>query len=133
MTKLKVSGFLTLIFHSIYVLKASICNYKPCDGGKVIMGNNYICKVSKTCTIRLQMFDSIIRELQDVRHISDLKRDFILVGVLDQTSCLVIVESSVLKVIKGSMILMKGDMNKGLYMLRGTAITKDVSVKIRIE
>ncbi|KAH9762600.1 Integrase catalytic domain-containing protein [Citrus sinensis] len=62
----------------------------------VMMGNNSLCKVVGLGTIRLKMFDGVIRELSEI--------------------------------IRGSMVIMKGDKNNGLYVLQGIAITGDVSV-----
>lgn len=39
-------------------------NYKPFNGGEVMMGNNSMCKVVGLGTIRLKMFDGMIGELK---------------------------------------------------------------------
>ena len=48
--------------------------------------------------------------------------------MLDKMGCLVKFESDTLKVIKGLMVLMKGDMNNGLYVFQGSAVTSDGEV-----
>lgn len=39
-------------------------NYKPFNGGEVMIGNNSMCKVIGLGTIRLKMFNGMIRELK---------------------------------------------------------------------
>ena len=81
------------------------------------MGNNAFCKVIGIGSVRLKMSDGIIRELHNVRHIPELKRNLISLSMLDKAGCCIRLESSSLKVIKGSLILMKGVMQHGLYIL----------------
>ncbi|KAH9752684.1 hypothetical protein KPL71_014795 [Citrus sinensis] len=108
-------------------------SYQPFEGGKVLMGNNASCKVIGIGSVRLKMSDGIIRELDNVRHIPELKRNLISLSMLDKAGCCIRLESSSLKVIKGSLILMKGVMQHGLYILQGSAITGDVGVVIKQE
>ncbi|KAH9702699.1 hypothetical protein KPL70_010850 [Citrus sinensis] len=102
--------------------------YNAFNGGEVLMGNNTMCKVVRLGTIRFKMFDGMIRELRDVRHIPDLKRNLISLGTLDQIGCSIKVESGVMKVVRGSIVVMKGNKQNGLYVLQGTAVTGDVSI-----
>ena len=95
---------------------------------EVLMGNNTMCKVVRLGTIRFKMFDGMIRELRDVRHIPDLKRNLISLGTLDQVGCSIKVEFGVMKVVRGSIVVMKGNKQNGLYVLQGTAVTGDVSI-----
>ncbi|KAH9685181.1 Integrase catalytic domain-containing protein [Citrus sinensis] len=49
-------------------------------------------------------------------------------STLDQLACSIKMESDVMKVIRGSIVVMKGNMHNSLYVLQGTAVTGDVSV-----
>ncbi|KAH9728536.1 hypothetical protein KPL70_009073 [Citrus sinensis] len=106
-------------------------SYQPFEGGKVFMGNNAACKVIGIGSVKLKMSDGIIRELDNVRHIPELKRNLTSLSMLDKVGCCIRLESSSLKVIKGSLILMKGVMQHGLYILQGTTITGDAVVVIK--
>ncbi|KAH9670611.1 hypothetical protein KPL70_017043 [Citrus sinensis] len=108
--------------------KTLFTNYETCDGGVVVMGNDSSCRVVGRGSIRLEMFDGMIRELRDVRHVPDLKRNLISLGMLDKIGCLVKLEPGTLKVLKGSMVVMKRNMSNGLYVLQESAITGDVAV-----
>ncbi|KAH9782268.1 hypothetical protein KPL71_008823 [Citrus sinensis] len=103
-------------------------NYEAYDGGVVVMGNDAICKVVGKGIIRLKMLDGMTRELANVRHVPDLKRNLISLGMLDKMCCLVKLESGTLKVMRGSIVLMKGCLSNGLYVLQSTAVTGAVGV-----
>lgn len=64
----------------------------------------------------------------NVRHVLKLKRNLISLSMLDKARCSIRVESSVLKVLKGAIVLMKGDMANGLYKLQGKAILGEVNI-----
>ena len=62
-------------------------NYQSIDGGKVLMGNNVVCKVVGIGAIKIRMHDGIVRTLSDVRHIPELKKNLISLGMLDSNGC----------------------------------------------
>lgn len=103
-------------------------NYKACDGGLLVIGNDTSYKVISKGLIRLKMFDGMIRQLKNVRHVPELKRNLISLSMLDKMRCLIKFEFGTLRVIKKSMVLMKGDMNNGLYVLHGSTVTGDGEV-----
>ncbi|KAH9705463.1 hypothetical protein KPL70_011882 [Citrus sinensis] len=51
---------------------------------KVLMGNNASCKITGIGSVRLKMSDGIIRELDNVRHIPELKKNLISLSMLDK-------------------------------------------------
>lgn len=55
------------------------------NGGRVIFGNNKSCHVQGIGTIRIRIQDSMEIVLCGVRHVSDLKRNLISLGVLDNS------------------------------------------------
>lgn len=48
-----------------------------------------------------------------MKHVPELKTNLISLGMLNKMGCLVKLESSTLKVMRGAMMLMKGNMNEG--------------------
>jgi hypothetical protein len=75
------------------------------------------------------MHDGIIRTLTDVRHISDMSKNLISLSTLDGKGYKYSGGDGVLKVSKGSLIVMRGDLKSAnLYRLRGTTITGDAAV-----
>ena len=57
--------------------------YEKKDGGEVLMGNNVACKVIGFGTVKVKMYDDIIRTFGNVRHVSALKKNLISLGTLD--------------------------------------------------
>ena len=98
------------------------------SNGTVLMGNDASCKIAGVGTIRIQMFDGVVRTLGNVKYILDLKRNLISLSTLDANGYKYTGEGGVLKVSKGSLVLMKGKRNAAnLYVLHGTAITGDTA------
>ena len=54
--------------------------YMLVNCGSVLMENNAICKVVGIGTIKVKMFDNVVRTLMDVRHVPDLQNNLILMG-----------------------------------------------------
>ena len=98
------------------------CSYQSIDGGVVLMGNNISCKVIGIGTVQIKMHDGVVRTLTDVRHIPDLKKNLISLGVLDSQSCKYFTQGGVLKGTKGALIVIKGRFINGLYLLQGSTV-----------
>jgi transposase InsO family protein len=75
------------------------------------------------------MHDGIIKTLTDVRHIPDMSKNLIYLSTLDDKGYKYSGGDGVLKVSKGSLIVMRGNLKSAnLYRLRGTTITGDAAV-----
>ena len=53
------------------------------------------------------MFDEMVRELKKVRYVPQVKKNFISVGTLKALGHAVSIRDGVLKIIRGSMVVMK--------------------------
>ncbi|KAK3008654.1 hypothetical protein RJ639_014857 [Escallonia herrerae] len=90
------------------------------------MGNDDVCKVMGIGTIKIKMFDGIVRTLADVRCIPNLKKDLISLGTLDSIDCSISIKGGVMKVSKGAMVIMKaGTLERGRYA--GTLQAQDAA------
>lgn len=98
-------------------------SYKELDEGKVLLGNNKQCDVVGIGEVKLKLANETVKILQEVRHVPDLKRYLISVGVLDSKGYSIKVEFGSMKVSKGSMVVMKGLRQNGLYILQAETIT----------
>ncbi|KAK3030790.1 hypothetical protein RJ639_037171 [Escallonia herrerae] len=92
------------------------------------MGNDAVCKVMGICTIKIKMFDGIVRTLGDVRYIPDLKKKLISLGRLDSIYCSISIKGGIMKVSKGAMVIMKDQKNENLYKLIGNTVVGGASV-----
>lgn len=64
-------------------------NYEAYDGRVVVMGNDLCYKVVGKGVTRLKMFDGTFKELRDVKHVLELKRNLISIGMLDKMGYLI--------------------------------------------
>lgn len=82
--------------------------YKEVDVGMVLMGNNTLYKVVSISSVKFNMWDGSTKILADVRYKPELKRNLISLGMLDLKVYGYKSLGGVLKVIKGSMVILKG-------------------------
>ena len=47
------------------------------------MGYNSSCRIAGIGAVRIKMFDGVVRTLDDVRHVPDMKRNLISLSTLD--------------------------------------------------
>ena len=102
--------------------------FEDVHGGQVILGNNKIYEVMGIGTVRIKMHDGVERVLQKVRYIPRLKRNLISLGTLDVKGFNYKASSGVLSVTKGRMVVMKGNIENGMYVLQGKTVIGFVSV-----
>ncbi|KAG8478970.1 hypothetical protein CXB51_028852 [Gossypium anomalum] len=103
--------------------------YETVSEGVVLMGNNASCKIAGVGTIKVKMFDGVVRTLSDVRYVPELKRNLISLSTLDSKGYRYTAESGVLKIFKGSLVVMKGQRKTAkLYVLQGSTVTGDAAV-----
>jgi hypothetical protein len=83
------------------------------------MGNDISCKVVGIGSIQIKMFDGTIKILTDVRHVPELRKNLISLGVLDTGGYKSIVQGGVMKVYKGILLVMKVKKVGKLFLLEG--------------
>ncbi|KAH9694912.1 Integrase catalytic domain-containing protein [Citrus sinensis] len=110
--------------------KNYLTEYHDLDGGRVMMGNNAMCKIISIGNIRLKLHDETIRELKQVRFVPELKRNLISLGMLDQMGYSVKIEYGEMMIIKGTEIIMKGLRKNGVFVLDGKVVTGEVGVSV---
>ena len=88
------------------------------------MRNNASFKIASIGTVKIKMFDGVVRTLGDVRPIPDLKRNLISLSTLDAKKYKYIGEGGVVKVSKGALIMMKVQKRSAnLYVLQGSMVS----------
>jgi len=91
------------------------------------MGDDRSCHMEGICTVLVKIFDRMVRELKDVRYIPQLKKNLISVGALEALSLEVSIRDEVLKMVKGSMVVLKGVRRNNFYYLKGSTVTGQVA------
>ncbi|KAI4363876.1 hypothetical protein MLD38_020041 [Melastoma candidum] len=102
--------------------------YTPVAGGVVLMGNNATCSVVGSGTVRVRMHDGVIRTLSNVRHVPDLRKNLISLGVLDAHGYKIAIESGVIRISCGALVVMKGTKTGSLYVLHGLTVTGSATI-----
>ena len=92
------------------------------------MGNNHSCKTVGLGSVRIKMHDGVVKTLLDVRHVPELRKNLISEGVLDSGGCKIVTWEGVKKVVRGSLVVMKGIRQGNLYVLSGTTVTDGATV-----
>ena len=73
------------------------------------------------------MYDGVVRTLTKVRHVPNLKKNFISLSTLDAKGYRYSGEDGVLKVSKGMLVVLKGQLSRGIYTLMGTTCIGEVA------
>ncbi|PKA57599.1 Retrovirus-related Pol polyprotein from transposon TNT 1-94 [Apostasia shenzhenica] len=92
------------------------------------MDNNSECKSVGIETVKIKIFDGVIRTLIKIRHVLDLRKNLISLGTLDNSGCTFTYSDDIIKVKKGALVVMKGEKIRLLYRLIGETITRDVAI-----
>ena len=71
--------------------------------------------------VQINMFD--VRELKEVRYVPQVKKNLISVGALKALGHAVSVRDGILKITRGSMVVIKGVRHNNLYYLMCSTIT----------
>ena len=94
------------------------------------MGDDHPCSVESVGTIRIRMSDGMERELKEVRYVPQLKRNLISVGILETSGMVISVRDGDLRMINGSMVVMKGVRQGNIYYLKGSTMTGQVETRV---
>ncbi|GJZ97609.1 retrovirus-related pol polyprotein from transposon TNT 1-94 [Tanacetum coccineum] len=71
-------------------------------------------------SVMVKMHDGTVHTIRDVRHVEGLKKNLLSLGQLDDLGCKVEIQNKIMKVIKGALVLMKGEkVAANLYQLKG--------------
>ncbi|GKB37363.1 zinc finger, CCHC-type containing protein [Tanacetum coccineum] len=83
-------------------------NFEEYDGGNVLLGDGTECRVRGTGKVRVQRRDGSSFMLDNVRYVLEFKRNLISLGTLEKEGFTVKMQSGMIKVIKGSLVVLSG-------------------------
>ena len=87
------------------------------------MGNDHAMEICGIGTIKIKMFDGIIRTIQDVRHVKGLKKNLLSLGQLDELACKTHIENRIMKIVRGMLVVIKREkIATNLYMFKGETL-----------
>lgn len=104
--------------------------YEPITVGSVYMGNNHALEIAGVGSIKLKMYDDMVRTIQNVRHVKGLQKNLLSLGQLDEIGCTTRIQNGMMRIVKGALVVMKAERNAAnLYTLMGeTCLEADASV-----
>jgi len=94
------------------------------------MGVDHPCNMKGIGTVLIKMFDWMVRELKEVRYLPQLKKNLISVGALEALGLKIFDRDDVLKMLRGSMVVLKGVRRNNFYYLKGNMVTGQVASSI---
>jgi hypothetical protein len=117
------------LYH-VCINKDWFSTYEPVqNGGLVHMGDNTPCEVIGIGSVKISTHDGKTHTLTDVRHVPTMFRNLISLSTLDNMGYKYFTSGGVLKVSRGSLIIMKGVMKSAnLYVLSGDTIIGTVVI-----
>ena len=81
--------------------------YRSVNSGIVNMANGAYFKIAGIGNIRIKMFDGMIRTLCDVRHVPEIEKNLISLGILNSNGHGYKSEGGVMKVTKGAIVVIR--------------------------
>ena len=102
--------------------------YAPCEG-RIWMANNTSSRVVGRGSVRFRMADGRSVTLTEVRHVPNLRKNLISIGMLDSKGCSFDASGGTLKVSKGNKEMLWGKKTGGLYRLEGSVQTGGATVR----
>lgn len=103
-------------------IKKGSMSLNKIESGCVLLDNNKSCKVMGIGNIYLKLIDGCQRIIESVRYVLDHKRNLVSVGMLDNNGLNLRIEKGVMKVLKGSKVIMKGIKRNSIYILEEDAV-----------
>ena len=91
------------------------------------MGNDAVCKTVSIDNICMRMFDGQVQTLTNVRHVPNLKKNFLSLGALETRGYKFSGADGGIKVTRGFMTILKGERTTNLYKLTGSIIVGEPS------
>ena len=105
--------------------------YQKADGESISLEDDHPCKVAEIDSIRVRMYDGIIRTLSNVRHVPELKKNLISLGYLEEQGYAFSSQagSGCLKIFKKALVVMRGRrLSNNLYRMEGSVVNDSAEV-----
>ena len=105
-------------------------HYELVFEGSVYNCDDHALKIIGIGTIKLRFHDGTMCTVREVRHVEGLRKNLLSLGQLDELDYEIVVEKWIMKVIRETFVLMKGEtVTIRLYMLKGeTLLEREASV-----
>ena len=106
-------------------------DYQESNIGQVLLENDNACKVVSNRALDILTLNGSKMKLEDVRYVPDLNRNLILLSMFDAKGYDFRVDNRVLKVTRGSMMVLKGSRANKLCIIDGKTVVRSSSIASR--
>lgn len=72
------------------------------------MGNDDACKDVSVGTMKVKMYDDIVRIFSNVQHVPDLRKNLISLGIFEENSFIYLLREGNMKICKGTLVVIQG-------------------------
>lgn len=103
-------------------------DFTPCERGSVLLGDNKAYTILGSGNVKIKMHSGQVKLITEVKHVPDLKRNLLSIGMLDKKGYVISANDGNMKVCHGSMIVMRGKRMNVIYMLEGKTIIGSVAI-----
>ncbi|GJV93835.1 zinc finger, CCHC-type containing protein [Tanacetum coccineum] len=111
-------------YHITY-MRDYLVDFEECDCDNVLLGDGRECRVQGMGKVQVQMRDGSSFMLNDVRYVSELRQNLILLGTLEKEGFTVKMQSGKIKVINGSLVVLSGTRRANcVYTLDSQVVTR---------
>ena len=87
------------------------------------MGNDATCPIIGIGTVKIKMFDGVVRVLSNVRYVPDFRKNLISLGVLGDLGYSYSSKGGITKITKGALMVIKGQKVSTHYrLIRNTVV-----------
>ena len=97
------------------------------------MGNDATCSVIGIGTMKIKMFDGVVRVLNNVRYVPNLRKNLISIGVLDDLGYSYSLKGGIMRITKGALMVREGRKVSTLYRLIENTVVGRVAVTTLVE
>ena len=104
-------------------------NLEESELGSVIMGNDQTCEILGKGKIKLKLHDGTILFLSEVQYVPNLKRNLILVGLLESKGFKIAMENGTLKVLYGALVVTMATRHRNMYFPKGSTVVGGVAIR----
>ena len=94
------------------------------------MGDDRPCNMKMINIVLIKTFDGMVQELKEVINVPQLKKYLISDGVLKALDLEISGRDDVLKMLRGSIVVMKGVRRNNLYYLKDITVTEQMTTSI---
>lgn len=107
--------------------------YKSIECGVILMCNDMLCKILGIGTVKIKILDRVLKTLTGVRHVFDLKMNFISLGELDSRGCTTFVKNKSMRIFWGDRVALEARNVGNVYVLLGNTYAEEsthMSIKL---